>query len=58
MCQCYQLCSENAYLQKKLNNWLAVQNLRIALKKAVFALGFKKSSVITLSMQKVSDVPG
>ena len=32
----------------KLNNWLAVQNLRIALKKAVFALGFKKPSVITL----------
>ena len=27
--------------------WLAVQNLRIALKKAVFALGFKKPSVIT-----------
>ena len=24
-----------------LHNWLAVQNLRIALKKAVFALGFK-----------------
>ena len=27
---------------------LAVQNLRIALKKAVFALGFKKPSAITL----------
>ena len=33
---------------KNLNNWLAVQNLKIALKKAVFALGFKKPSVITL----------
>ena len=33
--------------QASLNNWLAVQNLRIALKKAVFALGFKKTSVIT-----------
>ena len=29
-----------------MNNWLAVQNLRIALKKAVFALGFEKPSVI------------
>ena len=28
-----------------INNWLAVQNLRIALKKAVFTLGFKKPSV-------------
>ena len=34
------------------NNWLAVQNLRIALKKAVFALGFKKPSVITRSYSK------
>ena len=30
------------------SNWLAVQNLRLALRKAVFALGFKKPSVITL----------
>ena len=30
------------------NNWFAVQNLRIAVKKAVFALGFKKPSVIAL----------
>ena len=35
------------YVKQSLNNWLAVQNLRIALKKAVFALGFKKPSVIT-----------
>ena len=28
-----------------LNNWLAIRNLRIALKKAVFALGFEKLSV-------------
>ena len=33
---------------EKLKNGLEVQNLRIALKKAVFALGFKKRSVITL----------
>ena len=38
---------ETAIIKTKfLNNWLAVQNLRIALKKAVFALGFKEPSVI------------
>ena len=36
-------CVQRIEIILHLNNWLAVQNLRIALKKAVFALGLKKT---------------